>query len=382
MTIAPTYRFLFFGFCLLDLSLLVKSSFGQRDSSAQWSVTVSPQGGVIIPHHESVKHLIQGHSVGLHVFVNRQCDGSKFWHWAYNFPECGVDLTAINSGNTEQLGHQYSSSYLVNLPLNKDNRIQNKLGVSERKFRHWIGLGIGLGYATQRWDLETNHQAPMLGSRMNAAISFQYSIRLAAFTFGEFRAGFRILHFSNGAFQLPNLGTNNAGLFLSYATAKHAHYKVQAPPTPAIERYIWSIGLVSGLKEILPPNGRKYTASVLSFLGEKRISYKSALGVGFDVLYDASSIAVMEQRNGSKLKASQAVQFGGLLSYSLFFDKLSFKMQQGIYIRDELKLNGSLYHRFGLRYSMARGLYAQLTLKTHFAKADYGEIGIGYFWRR
>jgi hypothetical protein len=41
-------------------------------------------------------------------------------------------------------------------------------------------------------------------------------------------------------------------------------------------------------------------------------------------------------------------------------------------------VNGALYHRFGLRYSFARSLYAQLTLKTHFAKADYGEIGIGY----
>ena len=382
MIIARTYRFLFFSLCFIALSLLVKSSVGQRDSSAHWSVIVAPQGGVIIPHHESVKHLIQGHSMGVHVFVNRQSDGSKFWQWAYNFPECGVDFTAINSGNTEQLGNQYSSSYLVNLPLNKDRRIQTKVGVSERKFRHWIGLGIGLGYSTQRWDLETNHQAPMLGSRMNAAISFQYSMRLAAFTFGEFRAGFRVLHFSNGAFQMPNLGTNNAGLFLSYATAKHSHRKVQAPPTPVIERYSLSVGLASGLKEILPPNGRKYTASVLSFLGEKRISYKSALGVGFDVLYDASSIAVMELRNGSKPEASRAIQVGGLLSYSLFFDKLSFKMQQGLYIRDEFKLNGSLYHRFGLRYSIARCLYAQLTLKTHFAKADYGEFGIGYLWRR
>jgi hypothetical protein len=318
----------------------------------------------------------------MHVYVNRNTDGTKFWHWAYNFPECGADFSAINSGNSKQLGNQYSSSYLVNLPLNRSSHIQEKSELANRKFRHWIGLGIGLGYSTQRWELESNHQAPMLGSRLNAAISFQYSLRLAAFAFGEFRAGFRVLHFSNGAFQLPNLGTNNAGVFVSYATVKHSHRKVQFLPAPAIERYSWSVGLVSGLKEILPPNGRKYTASVLSFLGEKRISYKSAFGVGVDVLYDASSVALVEERSGSKPKASQAVQVGGLLSYSLFFDRLSFKMQQGFYLRDEFRVNGSLYHRFGLRYSFARRLYAQLTLKTHFAKADYGEIGLGYLWRR
>jgi hypothetical protein len=368
-------------FCILIL-LLQLSGFSQNDSSAHWSIMVSPQGGFIIPHHESVTHLIQGHSLGSHLYVNRKMDGSKYWHRAYNFPECGIDISAINSGNTKELGSQYSSSYLVNLPLNRGRHMQNNSALINRKFYHWIGLGIGLGYSTQRWDLEYNHRAPMLGSRLNAAISFQYSLRLVAFSFGEFRAGFRVLHFSNGAFQLPNLGTNNAGIFLSYSTAKHSHIKVQTIPAPSIERYIWSAGIVSGLKEILPPNGRKYIASVLSFLGEKRISYKSAFGVGADVLFDASSIALAEQRSGSKQEVSRAIQVGGLLSYSLFFDRLSFKMQQGFYLRDEFRINGSLYHRFGLRYSIGRSMYAQLTLKTHFAKADYGELGIGYLWRR
>jgi hypothetical protein len=376
MRLFSTYHLLVRGFFLAAVLLFELSVFGQLDSSGHWSVMVSPNGGFVIPHHESVTHLIQGHSVGLHVYVHRKTDGRKYWQSAYNFPECGADFTAMNSGNSKQLGNQYSSSYLVNLPLNRRHQIFDKSELSDSKFMHWIGLGIGLGYSTQRWDLESNHQAPMLGSRLNAAISFQYSLRLAAFSFGEFRAGFRVSHFSNGAFQLPNLGTNNAGVFLSYATTKHAHLKVQSIPSPTIERYIWSVGVVSGLKEILPPNGRKYTASVLSFLGEKRVSYKSAFGVGVDVLFDASSIALEEQRSGTKPEVSQAIQVGGLLSYSLFFDRLSFKMQQGYYLRDEFRINGSLYHRFGLRYAVGRSIYAQLTLKTHFAKADFGEIGI------
>jgi hypothetical protein len=376
-----SYRIFFIALWFTAFILFFKSGFSQKDSSAHWSVMVSPQGGFIIPHHQSVTHLIQGHSMGLHVYANRATDGSKFWHWAYNFPECGVDFTAINSGNSRELGDQYSSSYLVNLPLNRGNHLWNKSSVSDRKFKHWIGLGIGLGYSSQRWDLESNHQAPMLGSRLNAALSIQYSMRLAAFTFGEFRAGFRVLHFSNGAFQLPNLGTNNAGLFLSYATAKHAHRNVQVPSTPIMEKYMLSLGIAAGMKEILPPNGRKYIASVVSLLGEKRISYKSGLGIGLDLLFDESASYLFEQRMGYRPASSQSIQLGGLISYSLFFDRLSLKMQQGIYMRDAYRLNGLLYHRFGLRYEITRRLFAQLTLKTHFAKADFGEVGIGYTWR-
>jgi hypothetical protein len=49
---------------------------------------------------------------------------------------------------------------------------------------------------------------------------------------------------------------------------------------------------------------------------------------------------------------------------------------------DKQRLNGTLYHRAGLRYAIGKNFYAQLTLKTHFAKADYGEIGMGYVIRK
>jgi len=101
-----------------------------------------------------------------------------------------------------------------------------------------------------------------------------------------------------------------------------------------------------------------------------------------DVLCDLSAPSLVEQRSGIRPETSLAVQLGGLLSYSLFFDRLSLKIQQGFYLRDSLKLNGSLYHRFGLRYVLSDRMFAQLSLKTHFAKADYGELGIGYLLRK
>ena len=85
-----------------------------------------------------------------------------------------------------------------------------------------------------------------------------------------------------------------------------------------------------------------------------------------------------EQRTNEVIRARQAIQVGALFSYSMFFDRFALKMQQGYYVVDAQRLNGSLYHRIGLRYALARNFYTQLTLKTHFAKADYGELGIGY----
>jgi hypothetical protein len=371
-----------FSTLFLFLTLHSMSAFAQLDSTERWSLAVSPQGGFVIPHHKSIAHLIQGHSTGCHLYAKRLVNGTNYWHEAYNIPEHGLDFSFINTGNQQQLGQQYSLSYLLNLPLNGKRYVDDYLQISSRGYRHWIGLGLGMGYATKRWDLEENHQAAVLGSQGNVAISLQYSASVVAFKSGEIRAGLRLSHLSNGAFQLPNLGTNNAGLFVSYVVGKHRSSSMKVIPEPSLEKYILSGGLVAGLKEIPPPTGRKYVATVFSLLGERRVSYKSAFGLGMDVLFDSSVKPLLEQRTDVSIRNKEALQLGAVFSYSLFFDRFSLKIQQGFYLVDKQRLNGVLYHRVGLRYEIGKNLYAQLTLKTHFAKADYGELGIGYVIRK
>jgi hypothetical protein len=368
--------------CLSFLLLHAMIVHAQFDSVPRWSLALSPQVGFVIAHHESMQHLIQGHSAGGHVYAKRQVDGSKYWQQAYNVPEHGVDFTFISTGNPTQLGRQISSSYMLNLPLLRKQIVGDNIQIPSTGFAHWLGLGLGMGYATKRWDLETNHQAAVLGSKLNVAISIQYSTRLWAFHSGELRAGLRISHFSNGAFQLPNLGTNNAGVFLSYASRSKSPSAVRILAAPSHERYLFSVGLVGGLKEIQPPTGRKYTALVLSTLAERRVSYKSAFGLGLDLLYDSSIRPQVQPRTDVVVTPMQVMQLGAVFSYSLFFDRFALKIQQGYYLADAWRLSGSLYHRVGLRYTIGRHMYAQLTLKTHFAKADYGEVGIGYCFRK
>lgn len=354
----------------------------QLDSVSRWSLSVAPHGGFVIAHHESMQHLIQGHSAGLHVYAKRLVDGSKYWHQAYNMPEHGLDLTYISTGNPTQLGSQFSTSFLLNLPLLRKRVADNQLTILSKGFAHWLGLGLGMGYATKRWDLETNHQAAVLGSKMNVAIALQYSARIVSFRVGELRAGLRISHFSNGAFQLPNLGTNNAGVFVSYVTGRGRPISVRLMEAPAHKRYLLSAGIVGGLKEIPPPTGRKYATLVFSLLAERRVSYKSAFGLGMDVMYDSSIRPLVQPRTDALVTPLNVSQLGAVLSYSMFFNRFALKIQQGYYVLDYWRLSGSLYHRVGLRYDLGKNLYAQLTLKTHFAKADYGEIGIGYCIRR
>ena len=41
-----------------------------------------------------------------------------------------------------------------------------------------------------------------------------------------------------------------------------------------------------------------------------------------------------------------------------------------------------MYHRVGLRYVFANGININLVLKSHWARADYVEYGIGYTFKK
>ena len=47
-------------------------------------------------------------------------------------------------------------------------------------------------------------------------------------------------------------------------------------------------------------------------------------------------------------------------------------------MKDRYDMDNELYHRVGMRYQFDNGLLLNMVLKTHWAKADYVEYGIGY----
>jgi hypothetical protein len=54
----------------------------------------------------------------------------------------------------------------------------------------------------------------------------------------------------------------------------------------------------------------------------------------------------------------------------------------GYYIHDKFDADDELYHRLGMRYTFDNGLLLNFVLKTHWAKADYIEFGVGYNFKR
>jgi Lipid A 3-O-deacylase (PagL) len=351
---------------------------------------VAPHFGFIAAHTKKMEHLIRGHSYGVQGQILFQSSGTKKWQKSYNHPDSGLDFFLNHTGNPQQLGWQFNAAYFLNLPLNKSHASRRKASFdfSEKKF-HWLGLSIGAGYASKIWDLRENHQAAVLGSHFNAALILQYTLKLAQLNSAQIRAGLRVTHFSNGAFQLPNLGTNNLSVFMGFYLNnkpkppipfdKAQVVKVQTEPRDsAVGHFCQSLVVSFGAKETPPANGKKYIVNSWTYLMDYRLSNKSSIGLGADAFYSAVIHKLIEEKDEKKYPASRAIQAGVHFCYSLHFDRFELKISQGYYLRDKWTLDGHLYNRFGLRYHWNNHFFGNLMLKTHFAKADFVELGIGY----
>jgi hypothetical protein len=330
------------------------------------------QYGVIVPHTAQMSHLITGHSRSLSLHCLFQTDGSRPWHREYHLPRHGVRMFYNATGNEPRLGRQFALFYALDLRLNRAS--------GNGWFRHGLMLGVGLGYSTRRWNLRENHQAPVLGSHLNMALSLRYQVQVASAGASQFVAGIDAVHLSNGAFKVPNLGTNNISLFVGARLSAKKPGPVLAQPNEQRFSPAWHfVATVSlGMKQIPPPGGRFYSTWNAGAGTYFHFAEKSALAAGVDLFYNTTLRTLLARRDNLTPSTADLLQAGIHGGYQLHISQFQVVIQQGIYIHDKWKDTGRLYHRFGLRYQWSRQGFVLLGLKTHFAKADYGEIGIGY----
>lgn len=132
---------------------------------------------------------------------------------------------------------------------------------------------------------------------------------------------------------------------------------------------------IGSAKEIFPTNRKKYPIFALS----AHVRYFSKPKVGFEASFDViSKQAIMGYKPQITKSQWDILQMGAYIGYLLPLDRLHFVLGMGVYMKDKYQPEDFLYHRVGMRYYFPNGFNAQIVLKSHWARADYAEWGIGY----
>jgi len=335
-------------------------AFGQTH---EWGIEVKPKIGFLMAHRGVMSHLPQQHALGGEVSFFFNTAGQKAWHQPYKYPKLGVTLFGSSVGNFDLLGTFWGSYGFIEFPFVKSDRAE------------FTGkLGCGLAYGTRIFDQELNPKNVAMSTHLNALICLGLQYR-KFFGKNSIVAGLDLTHCSNGSTKVPNLGINLPYFSIGYGRVIRALPKQTAPASTVAHDWRFSAIGIFSVKEVFPTGGKKYPVYGFSFLGQKIYNQKTGWEMGFDLIYKTSISAY--RSNLVKTKESIA-QIGVYTGYVLPLDKLHFVLGMGGYIRDEYFQDSRLYHRLGMRYQVTPHLLINFTLKTHWAKADYVEYGIGY----
>lgn len=360
------FRFLVYFMCMTSLG------FSQnKEDATKYTLDANQFYGTILLHNPDITHLIDSHPGGLLLSLNRKTYGLKAWEQRYNYPDVGYSLI-YQEFNNDILERNFGVYAHYNFYFLKRN-IQ---------FR----IGQGIAYNTNPYDKVENFRNNAFGSSFLSSTYLMFNFHKENICKGlGFKAGIVVIHYSNANIKAPNTSTNtfalNAGLTYDLDGGKKSAYlKTDQERITAPIRY--NLAFRTGINESDVINSGQYPFYIFSAYADKRLGSLSAIQVGADVFLSKflkeqikyQSIAFPEKNVDADTDYKRVGLFVG---HELFINKMSIISQLGYYVYYPYDFEGKIYNRMGMKRYFNDNFYGVISLKSHGAKAEAVEFGIG-----
>nr|WP_321414342.1 acyloxyacyl hydrolase [uncultured Allomuricauda sp.] len=360
---------------LLYLVLLLCFCFGfsqDGDVPKKYTLDVSQFYGSILLHNPDISHLITNHPGGVILGVSKKTYGHKEWEADFGYPDTGYTFVYQNTNNPT-LGEHFGLYGHYNFYFLKRN-VQ-------------LRVAQGLAFNTNPYDKDDNFRNNAYGSHIlsSTLLMLNYDKENLVAGLGV-NAGLSFIHYSNANFKAPNTSTNTFAfnLGLNYTLDHEAAYEyLRSESTGKIAEPIrYNLVLRGGANESDVINMGRYGFAIVSAYADKRLGKRSAIQLGTDVFFSNFL---------KELIRYQAVAFpelgvapdtdykrvGVFLGHELFVNKMSVVAQLGYYVYYPFDFEGRMYNRIGMKRYFGDRVFGAITLKSHGAKAEAVEFGIG-----
>lgn len=351
-------------------SFLLMCSFFLHAQQKNWRIEAQYYTGSLIPHSTQISHLITDKPEGGLWSISRKAFDNEFWQNHYNHPDIGLSLHYQNNHN-QTLGDLYGlfahyDFYFLNRKLN-------------------LRIAQGVALSTNPYDDKDNFRNLAYGSTLMPSTYFQLTYRQNLWKNWQAFAGTFLIHHSNATIKTPNISTNTIALTAGLAYAfDQKNQQIMSQSLPNINKKMrYNVILRSGINESHIIGMGQKPFYHLALVADKRLNYTGSLQLGTE-LFLSNTVKEMIPFLANSYPESgfdedtDWKRIGLFLGYEMHLDKLSLEGNFGYYIYDKYKENGSTYQRLGLRYYVYNNWFGSMSLKTHLAKAEAFEIGIGY----
>ena len=328
--------------------------------------------GSILEHNPDIAHLITDHPTGFILSYNRKTFGFKSWESRYNYPDWGFSLIHQDMKN-QYLGENYSAYAHLNFYFFKRNLM----------FR----IGQGLAFTTKPYDKVENFKNNAYGSHIMSTtfIMLNYKKENIFKGFG-LQGGISIVHYSNANVKAPNTSTNtfafNIGANYVLDDQEQPEYIPLTEDNKFTEKVKYNIVFRTGVNESDVIGTGQFPFYILSGYADKRLNRKSTIQLGADVFFSRFlkeliyyySVAFPEFNvTGNE----DWKRIGIFVGHELFVSKFSLLTQLGYYVYYPFDFEGRVYNRIGIKRYFGDKFFGAITLKSHGAKAEAVEFGIG-----
>ncbi len=341
----------------------------KKDSISKYFFRASISHGFIAPHHNEFKYFIKNHIKSFELSINKQTNGAKEWEQIARYPSLGIGYYYAHLGNNQILGEVHALYSNISMSI-----------LNKKYFGLNYSFSTGIAYLTKKYDFETNYTNIAISSNLNVYLSLGISAKYKFPKKVEITNSIKITHYSNGASNMPNKGLNIVTYQLGFNYMLKQRAKIinnEIAKKKKLFEYSIFYAIGRRVREI---GTKKYLTSTLSANVERVFSHKGKYGLGLDLFYDGSKKIELFKNYNDNPKKSEYLYSGVHLSYDIIFGKMSFTFQTGYYFYNKALFYQDYYQRYGLRYKFTKHLMANLLLKTYFAKADFIEYGIAFYW--
>lgn len=359
------------------LSLIANTAFAQLrplfkiDSTTHFNIEAKTSYGFIAPHNVGFNYLIQRHIPAIEIDLTFPTIGNKLWHQLYRYPTWGLGYYHCDLGNPEILGKVDALFTHISVPWLRRSRF-----TLDYQFQ------IGLSYLSKCFDTESNYLNIAVSTHLNAYLNLGVIGKIMLTDRLVLTTGCLITHFSNGSTKVPNRGFNifSAQAGLVYQFGQRPLVFIKSVPPRFVPKTQYSVFASMGVKQIYPIEGENYVTSCVNFCADRQFSYKYKLGAGLDVFYDPSIKKTRENEGKLSSSTKDYICVGVHLSASMVYNRVTFGIEQGVYLYNRPIFFQSTYNRYGFKYRIREHLSLNLSLRAYNANADCIEWGAGYIF--
>ena len=247
-------------------------------------------------------------------------------------------------------------------------------------------IGQGLAYSTNPYDKIENPKNEAFGSHILSSTYVMLNFKKERI-FDRFglQTGLSLIHYSNANVKAPNTSVNtialNVGLTYNL-NEENPEYIDNLSDEKFSESVKYNLAFRTGINQSDVIGSGQFPFYILSAYADKRLSQTSAIQFGVDAFFSNflkeliyyQSVSFPEEGVSGEEDYKRVGLFVG---HELFINKTSLVTQLGYYVYYPFDFEGRTYIRVGLKRYFGNKFFGAMTLKSHGAKAEAVEFGIG-----